>query len=104
MKSDGIDAWLKHWLQLQRKNKRPLVLKDHSDRPSTPSKHKGKGKGKGKARDIESDDSDDEQKLDTEDDSESIVDKAATTTDNGPVVPPSPKSAALNPRIPHITF
>ena len=94
MKSDGIDAWLKHWLRLQRKNKCPLVLKDHSDRPSTPSKHKGKGKGK--AQDIESDDSDDEQKLDTEDDSESIVDKAATATDNGPVLPPSPKSAALN--------
>jgi len=30
MKLDGIDAWLKHWLKLQKKKKRPLELKDPS--------------------------------------------------------------------------
>jgi hypothetical protein len=32
MKSDGIDAWLKHWLTMQKKGHRPLVLKDSSNR------------------------------------------------------------------------
>jgi hypothetical protein len=31
MKSDGVDAWLQHWLKLQKRNKRPLILKDGSD-------------------------------------------------------------------------
>jgi hypothetical protein len=101
MKSDGVDAWLKHWLQLQRKDKRPLVLKDRSDRPSTPSKQRGKGKGKGKARDTESEESDDEQKVDTEDDSESDMDKPATAAEKAPVLPLSPKSAALSRKTRH---
>ena len=32
MKSDGVDAWLKHWLKLQKKNKHPLVLKRPLDK------------------------------------------------------------------------
>jgi hypothetical protein len=34
MKSDGVDAWLKHWLKMQKKGSRPLVLKASSDKPS----------------------------------------------------------------------
>jgi hypothetical protein len=34
MKSSAIDAWLQHWLQIQKKGKRPLVLKASSDKAS----------------------------------------------------------------------
>jgi hypothetical protein len=64
MKSDGVDAWLQHWLKLQKRNKRPLILKDGSDEihPNPTSSSKGKGKGKGKASSAQSatDDSSDE--------------------------------------------
>src|SRR6202789_1920806 len=60
MKSDGVDAWLRHWLKLQKKNKHPLVLKNPSDKPSDHHApqivSKGKGKKKAKAKDIDSDD------------------------------------------------
>jgi len=63
MKSDGVDSWLGHWIKIQKKKKRPLILKDPShksfdDDPklTTPSKWKGKGK----ARYVESNESDDE--------------------------------------------
>jgi len=48
MKSDGVDAWLQHWLTLQKRNKRPLILKDGSDEihPNPTSSSNGKGKGK----------------------------------------------------------
>ena len=60
MKSDGVDAWLKHWLKLQKKNKRPLVLKRPSDEildtsSTSASGLKSKGK-KGKAWYVEPDD------------------------------------------------
>jgi hypothetical protein len=46
MKSDGVDAWLRHWLTLQKRNKRPLILKDGSDEahpnPTSSSKRKAK--------------------------------------------------------------
>ena len=47
MKSDAIDCWLNHWLQLQKKGKRPLVLKDGSGKlsehlPAMTAKWKGK--------------------------------------------------------------
>jgi hypothetical protein len=32
MKSRGVDAWLQHWLKMQKKGKRPLVLKNSSDK------------------------------------------------------------------------
>ena len=46
-KSDAIDCWLNHWLQLQKKGKQPLVLKDGSGRlsehlPVMTTKQKGK--------------------------------------------------------------
>ena len=52
MKSDGVDTWLRHWLQLQKKKKRPLLLKDTADKaderetlPTVVSKRKGKRAG-----------------------------------------------------------
>jgi hypothetical protein len=54
MKAEGVDDWLKHWIKLQKRNKRPLTLKDpsaaNSDQSKAPEKGSGKGKGKGKAR------------------------------------------------------
>ena len=46
-KSDAIDHWLNHWLQLQKKGKQPPVLKDGSGRlsehlPVMTTKQKGK--------------------------------------------------------------
>jgi len=32
MKSSGVDAWLQHWLKMQRKGKCPLALKEPSDK------------------------------------------------------------------------
>jgi hypothetical protein len=64
MKSDAVDSWLRHWLKLQKKHKRPLVLKDTSDKqyerrsnPISVSKRKAE---KSKARYIQSDSSEDE--------------------------------------------
>ena len=47
MKSDATDCWLNHWLQLQKKGKWPLVLKDGSGKlsehlPAMNAKRKGK--------------------------------------------------------------
>ena len=60
MKSDAVDAWLQHWLKMQKRNKRPLVLKDDSDEthtnPTAASKRKPKAS---KAQSIDGDDSDD---------------------------------------------
>lgn len=36
MKSVAVDAWLQHWLKLQKKNKRALVLKDRTNKASEP--------------------------------------------------------------------
>jgi hypothetical protein len=48
MKSDGVDAWLGHWLKMQKRHKRPLQLKgipdDNSSNPTTASKPKAKKK------------------------------------------------------------
>jgi hypothetical protein len=115
MKSDAVNAWLKHWLRLQKRDKRPLVLKDRSDRssethantPAITKKHMGRGKGKGKGRYVESDESDDEEMEDTEDESGpnqlgtkgKRTGQPASPTDDegnghGTVLPQSPKSAA----------
>ena len=49
MKCDAMDAWLGHWLKIQKKKKRPLVLKDLSDSSSTkPSNREIVSKGKDK--------------------------------------------------------
>ena len=47
MNSNAIDCWLSHWLQLQKKGKWPLVLKDGSGKlsehlPAMTTKWKGK--------------------------------------------------------------
>ena len=65
MKSEAVDCWIKHWLQLQNKGKRPLVLKNASDKQQKSSnvegrltsKHKGKMKATETA-DSESDNAD----------------------------------------------
>src|SRR5882762_9179055 len=58
MKSDAVDAWLQHWLKMQKRNKRPPVLKDDSDEthtnPTAASKRKPKAS---KAQSINDDDS-----------------------------------------------
>ena len=63
MKSDAVDTWLGHWLKIQKKGRRPLVLKNvsdgTSDRKANPIAPKRKGK-KGKDRYVEPNDSDDE--------------------------------------------
>lgn len=58
MKAQGVDDWLKHWLKLQTKGKRPLTLKDPSEiqatsptPPSVRAKGRKTRKGKEKARD-----------------------------------------------------
>jgi hypothetical protein len=113
MKSEGVDAWLKHWLKLQKKSKRPLVLKGPADQSpelrqgsNNVSKRKT-GKGKGKARYIESEDSDDEE---TEDKSDTggvnegnteLSVCAGQSNERAPddgilTLPPSPLSASNN--------
>ena len=71
MKSDGVDAWLKHWLKLQNKNMCPLVLKRPSDEildtsSTSASGLKWKGK-KWKAQYVEPDDSTNEEMNDQSD-------------------------------------
>ena len=72
MKADGVDAWLKQWLKLQKKNKHPLVPRGLLDRfmhPSSTIASSSKGEvWKGKAHYIESDSSDKEEKDRLDDD------------------------------------
>ncbi|KIM73061.1 hypothetical protein PILCRDRAFT_15545 [Piloderma croceum F 1598] len=93
MKSDGIDAWLQHWLKLQKKKKRPLELKDPSHKSSeslatTTAVPRRKVKGS-KDQYIKSDDSDDQESLDEADNGQSNEDLSNT------VLPPSPSSVSL---------
>jgi hypothetical protein len=64
MKSDAVDSWIGHWLKIQKKNKRPLVLKSGSDSTSdkraNPIKVSRRRRNKRKDRYIDSDDTDDE--------------------------------------------
>ena len=110
MKSDGVDAWLKHWLKLQKKNKCPLVLKrlldeilDTSSTSASGLKLKGK---KGKAQYVEPDDPTNEEMDHPSDNSgvkgdesensgrPSNTDKAMTT--NVAELPPTPYSVSDN--------
>jgi hypothetical protein len=119
MKSNAVDTWLGHWLKIQKKDRRPLVLKNVSDGTSDKKTNtiapKQKG-NKGKDRYVEPNDSDDEDAdvddgLDGVDGVEEINEGAAGTKDadgNHPnradknnegdttakVLPPLPKSAA----------
>ncbi|KIM91745.1 hypothetical protein PILCRDRAFT_851 [Piloderma croceum F 1598] len=61
MKSEGVDAWLKHWLKMQKKGSRPLVLKDGSNKPSEANVNthpKIVDRRKGKKRYVEPDNDD----------------------------------------------
>ena len=62
MKVDAVDAWLKHWLWLQKKGKHPLVLKkaseegnDKSPTPQTAPSRSTKQKGKQQAHESDDD-------------------------------------------------
>jgi hypothetical protein len=108
MKSDGVDAWLQHWLKLQKKKKRPLELKDPSNKsseplPTTSAGHKRKAK-RPKDQYIETDDSNDEESSNEAGDGGSNEDRSNTTNPDGQhpngdtqptVLPPSPSSASL---------
>jgi len=55
MKAQGVDDWLKHWFKLQKKNKRPLTLKDQSKAESNATVKRPRGKGKQRAEPEDSD-------------------------------------------------
>lgn len=46
MKAEGVDEWLRHWLKLQRRNKRPLSLKGGIDIATSDQGSKSRDKGK----------------------------------------------------------
>jgi hypothetical protein len=108
MKSSGIDAWLGHWLKLQKKKKRPLVLKDTLDKssetlPTTTDVSTQKAK-RSEAQRIESDDSSDEDNVNEagdggpNEDPSSSTDRGRRNVDGeaqAKVLPPSPASASL---------
>ena len=91
MKSDAVDAWLQHWLKMQKRNKRPLVLKDDSDgthtNPTAASKRKPKAS---KAQSIDNDNSDDEAF--DEDNNTNPLNTSNTNADAA--LPPTPLSAS----------
>lgn len=72
MKAEGVNDWLKHWLRMQQKKKRPLILKNPSEAPSDQSKAPAKSsKGKGKAKALSppsSDEVSDEEDVDSQKD------------------------------------
>ena len=110
MKSDSVDAWLKHWIKLQKKNKWPLVLKWPMDKtlgmlPSTAITSKSKKKG-GKARYIEPDNTGSEGLDECSDDGGKTKDGSVILNDgaendwleghNGAIIPKSPYSTSDN--------
>jgi hypothetical protein len=102
MKSDGIDAWLKHWLTMQKKGRRPLILKDSSNRPSEAHANthptvvdRCKGK-KPRAEYIESDDDYEVNNV-----NDSVSDTAGANTNketDGESLPKSPHSVVATPK------
>jgi hypothetical protein len=102
MKAEGVDDWLKHWLKMQNKKKRPLTLKNPSGAPSDQLKaasQSSTGKGKGKARasslpssdeDSEEDDVDNQKGVDNEE----VAEDDSDTPQAGSSLPPTPASAA----------
>jgi len=89
MKSSGVDAWLQHWLKMQRKGKRPLALKERSDKNHDATKEPtimDRRNLKSKRGYIEPDEDDD-----------SILDAARTNEKggtDGTLVPKSPHDVA----------
>ena len=110
MKSDAIGCWLNHWLQLQKKGKQLLVLKDGSGKLS---KHlpamTTKWKGKQIAWYVDSEVLDNVEMLDgdvpntngqgpsTPNDNDTAQRKVSQTA----IYPPSPRSAALSQQTRH---
>src|ERR1700683_2597129 len=98
MKLVGIDAWLRHWLKLQKKGRHPLVLKDPMNKSSelnlksrTVSKRKA---SQGKAQYIESDDSDNQDTGNKSGSEETEEPPRAEGVANALVLSPSPLSAS----------
>ena len=115
MKADAVDAWLKHWLRLQKKGKRPLVLKkaseegnDKSPTPQTAPSKSTKRKGKQRAHQSDDDGEVSEDNQTGESDAgqpdksihplgnRTIEDSDGEDTNN--ILPPAPLSADLNRR------
>ena len=110
MKSEAVDCWIKHWLRLQNKGKRPLVLKNTSDKQQKSSnvegrltsKHKGKMKAT-KTADSESDNTDKlaDGTVNVDDDHQSDQDSGGAANKHPSPhpahnLPASPLSADLN--------
>lgn len=93
MKLDGVDSWLRHWLKLQKKKKRPLVLMDVSDKPSDPNAPpQVVSKGKKKATPTRYVDSDDDEEMDDDEetDDEEEMDDDEEASISRPAVPSAP--------------
>ena len=62
MKSNGVNAWLRHWLKLQKQNKCPLIFKDGAKEThpnlTLLSKHKAKASKGQSTNDNKSNDGD----------------------------------------------
>jgi hypothetical protein len=99
MKSDGVDTWLKHWLKLQKRNKRPLVLKDGSGvvhaNPTTASRQKDKAS---KDQSIDNNNADDEAVDENHNENGSNTDTDTGMNANANIhanaLPPTPLSAS----------
>ena len=117
MKAEGVDDWLKHWIKLQKRKKRPLTLKDpsapNSDQSKAPAKGSGKRKGKARATsrssthaESDTDNAENQEDFDKGEDTESdeaksINSDSARTVDDdedipkaGSSLPQTPASAA----------
>lgn len=118
MKAEGVDDWLKHWLKLQKKKKRPLILKDpsepQSDDPPNRSKRlkrtgkvttaktrKGKERAISEDQDSDNDDGDDDDHLESDkpnSETSGYPHAGGSGSGNTPqdesTLPPSPFSAA----------
>jgi hypothetical protein len=100
MKSNGIDAWLQHWLKIQKKGKRLLVLKASSDRASDNEGNKNpkvvdrRTLKKSKAAYIKPDN--DEEAPHIDDGASDTRDTGKATVADGLLVPKSPSSVSLS--------
>ena len=71
MKSDGVNAWLRHWLKLQKRNKCPLILKDSSDEAHLNLTSSSKGKAKASKAWTTGDDKSDQEDVEEDGNSQS---------------------------------
>jgi len=89
MKSDGVDAWLWHWLKLQKRNKHPLVLKHGSDEahpnPTSSSKRKAKASKSRVPDNNDSDGGDIEETENDQSDEEDIEDDTNDQSNQGDI-------------------